>query len=137
MARNAKLSKAMKMIVVATGIVLGGTSLSTAALARGGGGGGGHFGGGGTLGAAATLVEATCSAASTAVMSVANCAMVSTPTALRHTFVAIPTAPVIWAAISCVIEAGLLQLGEDSGGCAIRGRKGPSYWTEWSCRQRP
>ena len=36
----------------------------------------------------------------------------------------------------CVIEAGLLQLGEGSGG-AIRGRKAPSYWTEWSCRQRP
>jgi hypothetical protein len=49
MARKAKLNKAMKMIVVATGIVLGGTSLSTAALARGGGGGG-HFGGGSHFG---------------------------------------------------------------------------------------
>ena len=50
MARTVKLSKLMKMIVVATGVVLGGTSLSTAALARGGGFGGGHFGGGGHLG---------------------------------------------------------------------------------------
>jgi uncharacterized membrane protein len=47
MARTAKLSKAMKMIVLATGVVLGATSLSAAALARGGGFGGGHFGGGG------------------------------------------------------------------------------------------
>jgi hypothetical protein len=47
MARTAELSKLMKMIVLATGVVLGGTSLSTAALARGGGFGGGHFGGGG------------------------------------------------------------------------------------------
>ena len=46
-ARTAKLSKAMKMIVLATGVVLGATSLSAAALARGGGFGGGHFGSGG------------------------------------------------------------------------------------------
>jgi hypothetical protein len=50
MARKAKLREAMKMIVLATGVVLGGTSLSTAALARGGGFGGGHVGGGGHFG---------------------------------------------------------------------------------------
>ena len=40
------LRKAMTMIVLATAVSLGGTALSTAALARGGGFGGGHFGGG-------------------------------------------------------------------------------------------
>jgi hypothetical protein len=46
------LRKAMSMFVLATAVALGGTALSTAALARGGGGGGhgggfggGHFGG--------------------------------------------------------------------------------------------
>jgi hypothetical protein len=45
--------KTMAMFVLATAVALGGTALSTAALARGGGGGGhgggfggGHFGGG-------------------------------------------------------------------------------------------
>jgi hypothetical protein len=47
------LRKTMAMFVLATAVALGGTALSTAALARGGGGGGhgggfggGHFGGG-------------------------------------------------------------------------------------------
>ena len=47
------LRKTMTMFVLATAVALGGTALSTAALARGGGGGGhgggfggGHFGGG-------------------------------------------------------------------------------------------
>jgi hypothetical protein len=40
------LRKAMTIIVLATAVALGGTALSTAALARGGGFSGGHFGGG-------------------------------------------------------------------------------------------
>ena len=46
MASRSKLRSTIRMIVLGTGLVLGGTSLSTAALARGGGFGGGHFGGG-------------------------------------------------------------------------------------------
>jgi hypothetical protein len=91
MARTAKLSKAMKMIVLATGVVLGATSLSAAALARGGGFGGGHFGGGGHF-AGGGHFGGGHMFDGLAVMSMANCAMVSVPTAIRHTCVAIPTA---------------------------------------------
>jgi len=42
--------KTVAAIVVATAVGIGGTALSTAALARGGGFGGGHFAGGGHFG---------------------------------------------------------------------------------------
>jgi hypothetical protein len=85
------LHKTMTMFVLATAVALGGSVLSTAALARGGGGGGAMVAVSVAVISAETSVVATwpdTSVVSMAAMSMADFATVSAATAIRPTVVA-------------------------------------------------